>query len=60
MFLVLFVNLSVSPPDYSKSIGRKCINFHQIFVSGEETIDLILGMIRITTRMQDPHYDRIT
>ena len=38
------------PTDYSKRDER--------IGSGQGTIDYILGMIRITMQIHDPHYDR--
>ena len=53
----------ITMPNYSVRLLVSCtdnpmirvaLRFHQRCVFGEGTIYLILGMIRITTRMQDP------
>ena len=61
MFLVLLVNLSVcQSPCYSKSYEPICIKLSSdVFWTKEQPIEF-LGMIRITMRMQDLYYDRIT
>ena len=60
MFLVLLVNVSVCPPEYSKSNERICIKLSPKVCFWRINIRLNFGMIQIETRMQDPHYDQIT
>ena len=55
MFLTVLVGLFVCLTDYSKEMNGFAISFPQGCFSGQKTIDSILGMIRITILMQDPH-----